>query len=175
MHCEFDGDVRDDAVAIGLLDGRRLRVRSILPTDGAGLVHFHQGLTSETTRLRFFTVHPVLSAKEVERFTRVDHRDREAIVALDGPDIVAVGRFDRMPGTNDAEVAFVVADAWQDHGVGTCLLQELTVRARALGITGFIAETLGENRRMRDVFRNSGLPESSKTAMGVVRVVMDLR
>ena len=77
------------------------------------------GLTNETTRLRFFIPHPHLTPGEVERFTHVDHHEREALVALDGPDLIAVGRFDRLPGTDDAEVAFVVADGWQGQGVGS--------------------------------------------------------
>ena len=47
------------------------------------------GLTNETTRLRFFILHPHLTPDEVERFTHVDHHDREALVALDGPDVIA--------------------------------------------------------------------------------------
>jgi GNAT superfamily N-acetyltransferase len=164
----------DDSVPVELLDGRCVRIRPISAADGAALVRFHEGLTRETTRLRFFAVHPELSAGEIEHFTHVDHRDREALVALDGPDIIAVGRFDRAPGTDHAEVAFVVADEWQDHGVGTCLLRQLTVRARASGITGFVADTLEENYRMRDLIRHSGLMGTSTVECGVVRVAMDL-
>ena len=64
--------------------------------------HFHEGLTDETTRLRFFMLHPHLGQSEVARFTHVDHHDREALVALDGHDIIAVGRYDRLPGTDAA-------------------------------------------------------------------------
>ena len=91
------------------------------------------------------------------------------------PDIVAVGRFDRLPGTDDAEVAFVVADEWQGHRVGTYLLEQLAHRARAEGITRFVAEMLSENHRMRQVFGRSGLLVGSATEAGVVHVVLDLR
>ena len=157
------------------LDGRPVRVRPISPADGAALVRFHLGLTRETTRLRFFAVHPELSAEEVERFTHVDHTEREGLVVLDGGEIIAVGRFERLPGTEKAEVAFVVADAWQSRGVGTRLLKELAARARAVGVAGFIADTLEENHRMRHLFRHSGLAATSTVETGVVRVAMDLR
>jgi RimJ/RimL family protein N-acetyltransferase len=165
--------MNDDPVSVELLDGRLVRIRPISPADAAALVRFHEGLTTESTRLRFFAVHPELSPGEVEHFTHVDHRDREALVALDGPDIIAVGRFDRSPGTDHAEVAFVVADEWQGRGVGTCLLRQLTVRARAAGIAGFVADTLEENYRMRDLIRHSGLMGTSTAECGVVRVAMD--
>jgi GNAT superfamily N-acetyltransferase len=167
--------VDEDLSAVELLDGRTVSIRAISPSDIDALVRFHEGLTRETTRLRFFILHPHLTPNEVERFTHVDHHDREALVALAGPDIIAVGRFDRLPGSGDAEVAFVVADGWQAHGVGTRLLEQLAHRARAEGVTGFVADTLGENHRMREVFRHSGLKTESHNDAGVVHVVLDLR
>ena len=169
------GEVDEEFIAVQLLDGRTVRIRPISPSDGDALVHFHEALTIETTRLRFFTLHPHLTPKEVERFVDVDHHDREALVALHGPDIIAVGRFDRLPGTDEAEVAFVVADGWQGHGAGTHLLEQLAHRARTEGVTRFVADTLYENRRMRGVFRHSGLMVESETQAGVVHVVLDLR
>jgi RimJ/RimL family protein N-acetyltransferase len=97
------------------------------------------------------------------------------VVAVDGDDIIGVGRFDRLPGTSDAEVAFVVADDWQGNGAGTQLLQQLVHRARAEGVTRFVADTLSENHRMRGVFRDSGLPVKSEMRSDVVRVIVDLR
>ena len=60
----------------------------------------------------------------------------------------------RQPG--QAEVAFAVSDALQGHGIGTRLLERLAVLARAQGIDTFTADVLGDNRRMLDVFRESG-------------------
>jgi RimJ/RimL family protein N-acetyltransferase len=160
---------------VQLLDETTVHIRPISPSDRDALVHFHEGLTSETTRMRFFLFHPHLTPDELERFTQVDHRDREALVALDGSDIIAVARFDRMPGTDEAEIAFVTADARQGNGVGTLLLEQLTDRARTEGVTRFTADTLGENHRMLGVFRRSGLLVESDIQAGVVHVVLDLR
>jgi GNAT superfamily N-acetyltransferase len=80
-----------------------------------------------------------------------------------------------LPGTSDAEVAFVVADDWQGIGAGTQLLEQLVHRARAEGVTRFLAETLNENHRMQRVFRDSGLLVKSEMRSDVVRVVLDLR
>lgn len=167
----MDVDVRDAV----LLDGREIHIRPISPGDSDALVRFHQGLSDETTRLRFFVLHPELACTEVVYFTHVDHHDREALLALAGDDIVGVSRYDRIPRTSDAEVAFVVADGWQGSGIGTHLLEELVRRARAEGVTRFLADTLAENYRMRGVFRDSGLLVTSKTRSDVVHVVLDLR
>lgn len=170
----MDIDSTSGLIDVQLRDGRSVGIRAMAESDGDALVRFHEGLTKETTRMRFFMLHPHLTLGEVERFTHVDHHDREALVVLDGPDIVAVGRYDRLPGTTEAEVAFVVADGWQGHGAGTYLLAHLAQRARIEGLTAFVADTLGDNHRMRDVFRHSGLVAESHTVAGVVHVVLDL-
>lgn len=146
------------------------RVRPILPGDAERLVEFHSHLSMHSTYLRFFTFHPRLSPAEVERFTHVDYRDRLALVAESGDRLIGVGRYDRAPGSDEAEVAFVVADEYQHHGIGALLLDELARAAREQGIATFVAETLEENRTMLDVFFHSGYPTTSRTEYGTVSV-----
>jgi RimJ/RimL family protein N-acetyltransferase len=161
----------DDAI-----DRAGLRVAPMTPAHAAPLVRFHETLTPRTTRSRFFAVHPHLSVAEIERFTDVDHEDREALVVLDADgELVAVARFDRLaPGAAIAEVAFVVADAWQHRGLGAALFARLARRAATMGITCFRADTLVENQAMRAVFRHAGYPVVEVFADGIVRVTIDL-
>jgi RimJ/RimL family protein N-acetyltransferase len=149
-------------------------LRPIRPDDAGRLIDFHQHLSPDSVYRRFFSVHPTLSAAEVERFTCVDHFEREALVAEDGDRLVAVGRYDRFPGGSEAEVAFVVADAYQHHGIATSLLDALVGGARRAGIQRFVASVLAENRAMLDVFRHSGFPMSTANEDGVVLVGLDL-
>jgi GNAT superfamily N-acetyltransferase len=129
---------------------------------------FHQRLMPHSIYLRFFTFHPELSPREAEHFACVDYLNRLALVAeLDGR-LIAVGRFDRQPGDTEAEVAFVVSDEFQHHGIGTLLLDELVKAARERGITTFRAVTLTENRTMLDVFRHAGFPITSSVECGTV-------
>jgi len=151
-----------------LSDGTCCTLRPIRPDDAERLIEFHQHLSLRSTYLRFFTVHPTLSAREVERFTTVDYVDRLAFVVERSGQLIAVGRFDRIAGTADAEVAFVVADDYQHHGLGSLLLDELARAARARGISTFVAETLCENKPMLDVFHHSGFDMSTKIDYGTV-------
>jgi RimJ/RimL family protein N-acetyltransferase len=152
------------------LDGRRLRVRPIRADDADGLVAFHETLSEESVYLRFFTPHPRLTAAEVDRFTHVDGSDRVALVVLDGDRIVAVGRYDRFGRTSEAEVAFVVTDAYQHQGIATALLRALAGIAVGYGVETFVAETLADNRRMRSVFSDAGYPVHQEFRDGLVRV-----
>jgi RimJ/RimL family protein N-acetyltransferase len=151
-----------------------VEIRAMQADDAAALVRFHASLSPHTTYLRFFSIHPELTPQEVERFPHVDHREREALVAVADGSIVGVGRFDRIPGSPDAEVAFVVADSWQGRGVGTVLFRSLLLRARQLGVERFTADTLAHNRRMLNLFHRCGLPVTSRFDGDVVRVVIDL-
>ena len=157
-----------------LRDGTAVTVRTISTSDEERLVRFHESLSPETTRMRFFSVHPHLSNLETARFTDVDHYDREAWVALIGDDIIGVGRYERLANREDAEVAFVVADRWQGLGVGPILLNQLTDCARAVGIRRLVAETLAENHHMLDMFAHAGLPITRSMLRGVVTVTMTL-
>ena len=158
----------DLCAQVVLADGDCCSLRPIRPDDAERLVEFHRHLSPRSTYFRFFTVHPTLSAKEVERFTTVDYVNRLALVVERDGQLIAVGRFDRIIETRDAEVAFVVADAYQHHGLGSLLLDELARAARARGISTFVAETLYENDAMLEVFHHSGFELSTKIEYGTV-------
>jgi RimJ/RimL family protein N-acetyltransferase len=163
----------EDGISVGEEAGD-IVVRPIGPGDAAALERFHLGLSRESVHRRFFSAHPRLSTRELERFTTVDHSRREALVVTVGEDIVGVGRFDRLEDTDDAEVAFVVADEWHEHGIATELLRRLRIRAREEGIARFVAETMAENRPMLDVFAHGG-PVSERTVdHGIVYLTMPL-
>ncbi len=150
--------------------GERIHVRPIRPGDEVGLVVFHRGLSDRSVYRRFFFIHPVLSAPEIEHFTHVDYMDRLALVAECHDRIVAVGRYERTPATSEAEVAFVVSDEYQHHGIGTVLLEQLVDAALCRGITVFTAQTLAENHAMLAVFRKSGFPVTTATESETVSV-----
>ena len=151
-------------------DGGTVHVRPIRPDDADRLRSLHNRLSAETIYLRFFSPIPTLSESMVHRFTNVDYTDRLALVAQLGDEVIGVARYDRLAGTAQAEVAFVVDDAHQGRGLGTLLLEHLAAAARDNGITEFVAETLPGNNRMLRVFRDAGFGDERKLSDGVVRV-----
>jgi RimJ/RimL family protein N-acetyltransferase len=153
-----------------LRDGGTVFVRPIRPGDAASLAEFHRGLSEESVYLRYFTPHPRLSDAEISHLTVVDYRWRMAFVAVLGDRIIGVARYEGKEGTTDAEVAFVVADADHDRGIGTVLLERLASAAQEAGITEFYATTLWENLRMRAVFQDAGFVTTSVRLGGEVIV-----
>ena len=135
---------------------------------------FHEALSPESQRLRFFGFHPHLTVKEVARFTTLDHHNREAFLVVAGSEIWGVGRYDRLDDPTEAEVAFVTRDDHQGCGVATLLFRELASAARVAGITTLLADVLGENSKMRQLFTRTGLVTRRSFDDGVVKITMSL-
>jgi ribosomal protein S18 acetylase RimI-like enzyme len=123
-----------------------LTVREIGLDDVDRLQRMFSRLSAETLYHRFFSpvVEPRRSA--LVWLTAVDHASRDALVALDGDEIVAVARYDSQPGGGSAEVAVTVEDAWQHRGIGRRLTARLARRAVDHGIESFTASVLADNR-----------------------------
>ncbi len=158
------------AADVLLADGGTAHVRPIVSEDAPLLVDFHARLSPESVYLRFFSPHPRLSPVEIERFTRVDHRARVALVVLLGDELIGVGRYDRLGESDGAEVAFVVGDAQQGRGIATLLLERLAAAARERGLHRFSADVLPQNRAMLQVFHDAGFEVTSRFEDGVVRL-----
>ena len=156
-------------------DGGTVRLRPIRPDDADLLREMHARLSPDTVYMRFFSMVRTLAARDVERLTQVDHEDRVALVALLREQMVGVVRFDRMPGTADAEVAVVVEDAHQGRGLGPLLLEHLAAAARERGIERFVADVLPSNRRMIEVFRSAGFAIDRHMEDGYLELVFAIR
>jgi RimJ/RimL family protein N-acetyltransferase len=140
----------------------RLDMRPIEPGDKQLLQAFRDNSSADAGYRRFFGPRGPFAAGELRYLTEVDHRDHEAIVAINPATggLVGVARFvrdRRAPG--NAEIAVIVTDAWQGHGVGSALLSRLADRARAEGVTRFTGLMLSGNRPMARLFAELGEPQ----------------
>ncbi|HJQ43652.1 MAG TPA: GNAT family N-acetyltransferase [Jatrophihabitantaceae bacterium] len=151
-------------------DGGTVHLRPICPSDAEALVRFHGALSPRTRYLRYFSAYPRIPERDLFRFTHVDHHDRVALVVELGGDIIAVGRYERTAGTDEAEVAFVVADEHQGRGIGSVLLEHLAAAARESGVKQFHAIVLAENQAMISVFREAGYETMRHVELGEVRL-----
>jgi RimJ/RimL family protein N-acetyltransferase len=113
-------------------------------------------LSEESVYHRFFQALRSMSHERIQPLLKVDYEADMAIVATtdkseDSP-VIGVGRYVLDPKTNMAEVAFLVADDFQRHGLGTNMLRILTEVAKTHGISGFTADVLADNQAMLRVF-----------------------
>jgi len=170
--------VIDAQTLVACAGGRReicdFTVRPIAPSDADALVRFHQRLSDQTIRLRYFNLHRNLAPEEVGHLTCVDGFDRVAYVVENEGEIVGVGRYDRCGKPCRAEVAFVVADEFQHHGLGPMLLERLVETAKLAGIGELCASVLAENATMLAVFHSAGFPFTEERFSDVVKLTMEI-
>jgi GNAT superfamily N-acetyltransferase len=132
---------------VHLDDGGAVTIRSIEPADAYPLLRMFDRLSPESIYHRFFSPMPRPRRAALLHLAGLDHELHEALVAQVGHEIVAVARYDGRRGEDDAEVAVIVDDEWQDRGLGTRLLHHLARVGRRRGLVAFRATVLGENGR----------------------------
>src|SRR5215203_900006 len=103
-----------------LKDGSEVFVRPVRPEDKDLLTELVAGLGEESRYRRFMSPITQLPDRKLAQLTELDHHDSEALVTLDaeGRRCLGASRYTGRIGTDQrvAEVATVVADAWQGRG-----------------------------------------------------------
>jgi GNAT superfamily N-acetyltransferase len=141
--------INEPAKRLKLRDGRVVDVRPLERCDRRLLAAAIERLSDDSRYLRFASPKPAMTDRELDQLVDVDHRDHEALLAIDpltGRG-VAVARYIRVPGESGVvELAATVADDWQGIGLGSALLAEVTRRALDEGHSAFRAYVLAINR-----------------------------
>lgn len=152
-----------------LRDGTAASIRVTTPADRERLRGFFSEVSPETLQQHFLSVSPP-SQQLIDVFC--DSSDPSKALTLvvtrrseNNEQIVAAGSYISL-GNNTAEVAFAVDDALQGKGVGSQLLERLSVIAVRSGFVRFRALTRIDNRKMIDVFRHSGFEVSERLDSG---------
>lgn len=134
---------------------------------------FHK-MSERDAYLRFFRKLSALSYDDAQRLCNVDFVHDVAFVAVTGPrdneDLIGTGAYFLNPSSNMAEVAYMVAPAWQGSGLGSALQQRLKEFAVQKGVRGFVAEILPANTAMLHLAQRLG--ETSLTIDDGVHLVV---
>ena len=160
-----------------LRDGRPVEIRALRPEDKSEMLAAVGRTSTQSLRRRFFVPKKGFSEQEIAFFLNIDFANHVALVAEideDGhPAIAGSGRYIVVrPG--QAEIAFMVVDAYQGQGIGTILMRHLAALARGAGLNELIAEVLPENTAMLKVFSKFGFRPGSKRDLQIVHLVLQL-
>ena len=140
--------------------GTLVTIRTMQSSDRDIEQQFVRELSPMSRYYRFHSALRELTPYMLERFTHVNYPDEMALIATvpegNGEREIGVARYARYPGTDRAEVAIVVADAWQGKGIGSRLLIDLRNLAHEAGIKHLEASVLSGNSRMLDLARTLG-------------------
>ena len=127
-------------------------IREIRPDDRERIEHAAEYTSDESYYRRFHGPHSSFSTRELAYLTEVDGVEHFAVVATEREDpdkLVAVARYIRDPQSHaDAELAVMVHDPYQRHGVGRRMLERLADEARHNGVERLHALIQGDNYAM---------------------------
>lgn len=149
--------------------GLDLQVRPVQPTDADAIRRMFSRLSPETIHRRFFTLLPSLDDRTLHRLVDVDHEWQEAVVAIVGREIIGLASFHRWrddPAT--ADVAIVVEDAWQHHGIGRHMARRLARVAATRGVERLHADVLADNRSASGLIRRVASGSKARFADGTL-------
>jgi acetyltransferase len=115
-----------------------------------------------------------------ERLTRICFNDYDREIALvvehksprlEEPSILGVGRLSKLHGTNEAEFALLVSDAWHGLGLGEELLKRLIAIGREEKLDRIVGQILSENQAMQHICKKIGFEvEYSKDNRGFTAI-----
>jgi len=145
-------------------DGTRFTLRPIRPDDEPLMVNFHHQLSENSVYMRFFLPLKLDFRVSHERlFTKcfIDYEREIGLVAEYADEegarwIAGIARLIRKHSDNSAEVAFLIADKFQNRGLGTHMLDTTIQIARKEGIGTLEGATLSDNFNMKDMFIKAG-------------------
>jgi acyl-CoA hydrolase/GNAT superfamily N-acetyltransferase len=160
-------------------DGAPVTIRPVRITDEPQLRDFFYSLSEDTVYKRWLTVRRRVPREEIVHEIDVDYDERMTLVAETRssgkePEIVGVARYETEPASGQAEVAFVVRDDWQGHGLGTALLAQTIEMARDRGVSALTADVLAANTTMLRIFHESGIPVVSSLEGSTYHLVLPL-
>jgi len=158
-------------------DGVELVVRPIRPTDEEMLSDMFYDLSDQTIINRFFSMLKSMPHRRLQQFCCVDYQKEMSLVVITKEGVkqkvVGLGSYHLNPATHRAEIAFMVADAWQGKGIGTFMMKSLVRVAKSKNIKGFTAEVLRDNVAMIALMHKAGVEPKSTIADGSYVFTMD--
>lgn len=163
--------------------GMPVVIRPIRPEDEPLMVKFHGTLSEQSVYLRYFHMEKLDSRVAHERLVKkcfIDYESEMALVAdWQNPstgehEIFAVGRMTKVPDSCEAEVAVLVSDQLQNHGLGTELVRRLIEVARDEKLERVIAVILPENYGMMALARHFRFMVRESPDSSVIVAVLNL-
>lgn len=141
-------------------DGMPVIIRPIRPEDVKAEEEFVKNLSPAAKYFRFMHEVKELTPEMLVRFTQIDYENEMAFVATIEQDqkevIIGVTRYYTQADKESCEFALVVADAWQNKGLGSRLMMALMDAAKAKGIKTMSGRILSQNTNMLELVERLG-------------------
>jgi acetyltransferase len=156
-----------------LASGESLSVRPVRHDDGELEAAFVCALSLESRYQRMLGGGTKVTPEWIDSMTHIDYHRHMAFAVttvIDGVEqFVGVGRYVVDVATLSAEVALVLADAWQGQGLGRRLLETLLEHAAGAGMREAVGTVLATNVAMLRLVRSMGFAVHPEPGDATVR------
>ncbi|MHA1221414.1 MAG: bifunctional acetate--CoA ligase family protein/GNAT family N-acetyltransferase, partial [Candidatus Heimdallarchaeota archaeon] len=150
-----------------LKDGTNVLLRPIRPEDEPLEKQLIDGLSEESSRYRFFHILKDITHTMLTRYCNIDYDREMAIMAeytSDGKKrSVGVSRLIIEPDGQTGEFAVLIADDFQDKGLGLKLSDMLVGIAKERGLKNIYALVLNDNKKMLGLANKLGFDRESSS------------
>jgi len=163
-----------------LASGESLRVRPVRHDDSELEKAFVRALSLESRYQRMLSGGTKVTPEWIDSMTHIDYQHHMAFAVTtvnDGVEqFVGVGRYVVDSHKSTAEIALVLADAWQGQGLGRRLLATLLEYAQTAGVREAVGVVLATNKAMLRLARSMHFAVTAEPGDAtVVRISRDLR
>jgi acetyltransferase len=163
-----------------IASGESLSVRPLRHDDGAREEAFVRALSLESRYQRMLSGGVKLTPEWIDSMTHIDYRNHMAFAVTtvrdDVEQFVGVARYVVDATGRSAEVALVLADAWQGQGLGHRLLARLLEHAQTAGMHEAVGVVLATNVPMLRLARVMGFAVTAEPGDATVMCIRrDLR
>jgi acyl-CoA hydrolase len=157
-------------------NGLILWFRPVRINDESLVKDFFYSLSNQSLQRRFMSFRMDMPHKMRQDFVVIDYTKELIILATIMVEqkelVVGIGQISKNENTLFSEVAFAVRDEYQNQGIGSELMEYLTILAKKEGLHGFTAEVLMENQPMLHVFEKMGFDIHRKIEEGAYKLIM---
>ena len=156
--------------------GLEIFLRPVRISDEPYLKEFFYSLSDNSLYRRFISERKDMPHERLQDFVVIDYTTEMVILATrrkgEQEELVGLGQYAMIESTHTADVAFVVRDDMQGHGIGKELLKYLTLLAKRQGLLGFTADVLMENTAMMHLFNSMGFDVEKRLSEGMYEMKM---
>jgi acetyltransferase len=140
-------------------------IRPIKPEDAIITQAFMRDLSPHSKYFRFMQHIRELTPAMLVRLTQIDY-DREmtfiATIDENGKEIaIGLAHYVTNPDRESSEFAIVIADAWQNKGIGSKLMNALTQEAKAQHLSVMMGFVIATNTSMLELTKRLGFVVSN--------------